>query len=104
MKNRIAKLLRALADKLSPKFPMEHYPTPIATERIDFKRISTGYAYCEKETYLNFNYIRPHLARQIGEHLLKENMIYFSIDDKSKDMNIIRAEVFVARPPEKDFQ
>lgn len=104
MKNRIAKLLRALADKLSPKFAMEHYPTPIETKRLDFKRICTGYAYKESETFLNFDYIRPHLARQIGEHLLKENMIQFSIDDKNRDMNIIRAEVLAARPLEDDFQ
>lgn len=61
-------------------------------------------AYKETETFLNFDYIRPHLARQIGEHLLKENMIQFSIDDKNRDMNIIRAEVLAARPLEDDFQ
>lgn len=74
------------------------------TKRLDFKRICTGYAYKESETFLNFDYIRPHLARQIGEHLLKENMIQFSIDDKNRDMNIIRAEVLAARPLEDDFQ
>lgn len=104
MRNRIAKLLRALADKLSPKFAMEHYPTPIETKRLDFKRISVGHACCEKVTYLDFDYLRPHLARQIGEHLLKEKMIYFSIDDKYRDMNIIRAEVLAARPLDEDFQ
>jgi len=31
-------------------------------------------------------------------------MIQFSIDDKNKDMNIIRAEVLAARPLEDDFQ
>jgi len=86
------------------KFAMEHYPTPIETKRLDFKRICTGYAYKESETFLNFDYIRPHLARQIGKHLLKENMIQFSIDDKNRDMNIIRAEVLAARPLEDDFQ
>ncbi len=104
MKNKIAKLLRALADKLSPKFAMEHYPTPIETKRLDFKRFCVGHALPKGQPCLNFDYLRPNLARLIGEHLLKEKMIYFSIDDKSRDTNIIRAEVFAARPLEEDFQ
>lgn len=103
MKNRIAKLLRALADKLSPEKPTE-YLTPIKTDSVEFKRFCVGHALPKGQPYLNFDYLRPNLARLIGEHLLKEKMIYFSIDDKSRDTNIIRAEVFAARPLEEDFQ
>lgn len=43
MKNRIAKLLRALADKLSPEKPTV-YLTPIKTDSVEFKRFCVGHA------------------------------------------------------------
>lgn len=103
MKKRIAKLLRALANKLSPAFPMEHYPMPNSMEVLELKRIAVGYEFPKDKSSLNFDYIRPHLARQIGDALLKENIISFSIDERSGYTNIIRAEVLATRPHE-EFQ
>jgi len=103
MKNRIAKLVRALADKLSPAFPSNGYLTPIKTESVEFNRYCVGYSYPKGQSSLNFDFIRSHLARQIGECLLKEDQINFSIDNESGYVNIIRAEVFVARHPGRRF-
>lgn len=103
MRNKVANLLRLLADKISPQ-PVRGCPVHIKVSQVEFKRFCVGHALPKGQPCLNFDYLRPNLARLIGEHLLKEKMIYFSIDDMSKDKNIIRAEVFAARPLDEDFQ
>lgn len=100
MKKTIAKILRKIAEKLSPSEGV--YLPPLSCRVGEFQRLSIGHQYPKDAQVLNFDRIRYRMAELLVRELLERKTILFTINDGASFVNTIEATIYVKRPENID--
>lgn len=99
MKKKIAKILRRLADKISPE---GKYLPPINCKVGELRLLCVGYQYPKGAKMLDFDKIRCRLIHLLVNDLVCNRAILFTINDGDPYINTIEAKLYVKRPENAD--
>lgn len=99
MKNKIAKILRRLADKISPE---GKYLPPLNCKVGELKLLCVGYQYPKGAKMLDFDMIRYRLTQLLAKELVCNRAILFTVNDGDPYINTIEAKLYVKRPENVD--
>lgn len=99
MKKTIAKILRRLADKISPE---GKYLPPLNCKVGELRLLCVGYQYPKRAKMLDFDMIRYRLTQLLAKDLVCNRAILFTVNDEDPYINTIEAKLYVKRPENVD--